>query len=79
MKSMTTTVYKFQVVKYAAKKSGKCPVCDKRVTRSRTFESTINPYNKNSDGSVKNFKQVYADVKRLADEWQPDFTHEACA
>ena len=58
---------------------GTCPVCGKRVARSRTFEKTVNPFNRNADGSIKTSAEVYDAVKAEGEAWQPDFTHEACA
>lgn len=68
----------FQTVKTSAKKHGWCPACNKKVSRSRTFEKTIDPFNKNKDGSVKTYAQVLMDVKAEALKWVPDFTHENC-
>lgn len=73
-----TVTYRFKVVKTRREKSGKCPVCGKRVIRKATFEHTINPFNKNKDGSVKNESEVRRDVNIEADRWVPDFTHDKC-
>jgi len=65
--------------KYAyANKTGKCPVCGKRVVRKKTFENTVNPWNKNPDGTVRTPEQVQQCVNEKADKWEPDFTHEKC-
>lgn len=61
---------RFEVVKVLAEKSGKCPVCGKRVKRRRTFKGTINPFNKNVNGRVKNRSEVYADQLAKANEWR---------
>jgi hypothetical protein len=69
---------KFDVVRRTAVKTGWCPVCGKSVTRRRTFENTINPFNRNAQGAVKTYEEVREDVTQLCVDWIPDFTHEAC-
>lgn len=69
------TRYVFEPVMTRRSISGKCPNCGKRVTRSRTFEHTINPFNRNADGAPKTYSEVRADVVAEADAWVPDFTH----
>jgi len=63
------TIYRFQSVTLRASKSGKC-VCGKRVTRSNTFEQTINPFNKNSKGEIKNYNEIWAELKEEAAAWK---------
>jgi hypothetical protein len=70
--------FDFDVVRARRTKTGACPVCQKRTQRSQVFEHTVNPYNKNSDGSIKSHAQVREDVLREADAWEPDFRHEKC-
>jgi len=59
-------------------KSGVCPVCGGRTTRTKKFVHTVNPYNKNPDGSIKSLQEVFADVHAEASDWDPDFTHAKC-
>lgn len=68
----------FEVVKFRRSVVGRCPRCNARVVRTRTFEQTVNPFNRNDDGSVKTRPEVLASVKILAEVWSPDFTHDAC-
>jgi hypothetical protein len=68
----------FQSVVTSRRKAGPCPVCGKRSVRTRRFEHTVNPFNKNRDGSVKTADEVRADVHAEADKWKPDFTHQKC-
>ena len=68
----------FERIRCAHPKTGNCPVCGRRVTKSQTFEQTVNPFNRNEDGSVKTREQVRADVHAEAEAWQPDFRHEKC-
>jgi len=59
-------------------RSSKCPVCGKTATRSKTFEMTVNPFNKNPDGTVRTRREVWNAVNDKANQWEPDFTHEKC-
>lgn len=59
-------------------RTGKCPVCGKRVRRSRSFEETLNPYNQNKDGEVKTVAEIRESLKAKAAAWVPDFTHAGC-
>lgn len=49
-------------------KSGKCG-CDKHRTRRRRFEQTLNPCNKNPDGTVKDPTDIMRDVRKQAADW----------
>ena len=69
------TTYRFQSVRRTAEKSGNCPSCGKRVVRRQTFEQTVNPFNRNADGTVKTAQEVDASVKAEAAAWVPDFRH----
>lgn len=78
---MTTATYRYSGPRRTAKRTGKCPVCGKPATRSRTFERTVNPLNKRPDGAPKTWADVLADVQADIDAWNPDpevFTHEKC-
>lgn len=70
--------WKFQEVSRRAERSGVCPGCGGATRRRQTFTHTVNPFNKNADGTVKTPQEVGVDVQRLADEWVPDFWHESC-
>ena len=60
---------KFQELQKNAIKSGVCSVCGKRATRSKTFYQTLNPWNKNEDGTVKDHGDIFHELKMEADEW----------
>lgn len=72
------TVYRFSGPSTSRKRSGTCPGCSKRVTRSRTFEHTVNPFNKRADGVIKTWEEVSRDVNAEADVWTPDFRCSNC-
>ncbi len=58
----------FQVLKVRAKKKQK--IGGKWVTRSKTFEQTVNPWNKNADGTIKTPREVLTAVEQEAREWE---------
>jgi len=68
----------FQVVKAKRTIRGNCIVCGKKMTRSKTFEHTVNPFNKNLDGTVKTYLEVLKDVNNKADQWDPILYHNKC-
>jgi hypothetical protein len=71
-------IYRFVEVKQSFTKSGACPVCGKKVRRSLTFSETLNPFNKNADGTPKTQRDILVSIAKNADEWMPDFTHWSC-
>jgi len=68
----------FEKVRQGISKHGACPVCGGRVTRSRTFTETVNPYNRGPDGQPKTKGQIMLDLVKRAEAWVPDFRHERC-
>lgn len=74
--------YAFTGPRVTAKRTGQCPTCGKKATRSRTFEATVNPFNRNKEtGEPKTWDEVRADVKAEAEAWQPEpevFEHDKC-
>jgi hypothetical protein len=69
----------FHPLKMRATKNLPCPICGKKMRRSKTFEATVNPFNRNEDGSVRTPTEVYARLRAEADSWRliPD-THTDC-
>ena len=65
-RAVTTT---YERVTWTGHRSGPCAVCGKRATRSRTFENTISPFNRNEDGSVRSYREVSDRVRAMAAEW----------
>ena len=76
---MATVTTRYDEISTAVTSTGNCPVCGKRVRRSRTFTQTVSPFNRNPDGTVRTRAQVSAAVVAKSRTWQPDFTHQACA
>jgi hypothetical protein len=75
---VSSTTIRFEKVQRRRSALGTCPGCGRFVQRRKTFEQTVNPFNRNADGSVKTRDEVSEAVKAEAAAWVPDFTHEAC-
>lgn len=74
------TTYHFTGPTTQRRHRGQCPGCKKKVTRSRTFERTVNPFNRHpTEDREKTWDEVRADVRAEADAWTPDFTCQGCA
>lgn len=71
--------YRFERVPLTATKSVRCTVCGKKIRRQRTFEQTINPFNKTADGQVKTYKHIYPELEAKATAWKAEpETHAKC-
>lgn len=69
----------YEPVSAKVSKSGLCTVCGRKATRTKTFTNTVNPFNKNEDGTVRTRAEVWANVRRLAEEWKSlPVTHGGC-
>lgn len=68
----------YERVDYGVTRRGVCPVCGGKVSRSTTFSATINPFNRNADGTVRNRVDIRRELARQADAWVPDFRHRYC-
>jgi hypothetical protein len=78
---MTTyTTTRFERVPLTAVKNVPCAGCGKKVRRQRTFEQTINPFNKHADGIPKSRIDILGELKNKADAWkaEPEI-HTKCA
>lgn len=62
----------FQKVQIRARKRTTCSVCSKRLDRTKTFYQTINPFNKNKDGTIKSERQILDELSVEADAWRKD-------
>lgn len=74
---MSTTVWKYEVVKRQIAKPFVCTVCGRRGRRQRTFRQTINPFNKNAAGQVKTRSEILLELDGQTAAWQPT-VHERC-
>jgi hypothetical protein len=57
----------FDVCRGAAPYSCRCASCGKSMTRKAVVEHTVNPFNKNADGSVKSRSEVWRSAKAAAE------------
>lgn len=64
--------FNYERVEVTGYKRGPCEVCRKTAERQATFGQTLNPFNKNQDGSVKARTEIYAEVREELRAW-----HEA--
>ncbi len=61
----------FDEVAVRATKSGICPACGKRATRSMKFWQTINPWNR------KTREQILREERKKADKWRREPVYHA--
>jgi hypothetical protein len=64
--SRTTT---FSKVDISVSKNGECAKCGKKCKRSKAFYQTLNPFNKNADGSVKTRSEILSELHAEARKW----------
>ncbi len=69
--------YTFPAIGFTAKKSGICPTCGKRATRSKRFEQTLNPFNKDKDDCIKTEGQIHIENKIAAEKWEKESVYHA--
>ena len=63
----------YEKVGFTDKKSGICPTCQKRATRSKQFYQTINPWNR------KTHSQIMEEERKNSEVWQSNPTyHSKC-
>ncbi len=64
---------------FKTSKSGVCPKCGKRATRANHFYQTLNPFNKNADGTLKSSAEIIAEEREKSKVWKalPTF-HARC-
>lgn len=64
------TTIKFDRVRRTGYKTVKCSGCGKKLQRQKTVERTINPFNKNTDGSIKTRGEIQRDNDNELEEWK---------
>ncbi|HIA5714228.1 TPA: hypothetical protein ACWQQG_000990 [Yersinia enterocolitica] len=69
----------FQEVSITRVRVGKCDARGKRFMEKKKFYQTLNPFNKNSDGTVKSRDEILLEVKLESDKWlESSLRHEKC-
>lgn len=78
-KLMQTRRITFPVVEVRPSKSGICPVCEGKASRTGKFFQTINQFNTNPDGTQKTRDQIHKELDEKVKEWklQPVY-HARC-
>ncbi len=69
-----TIVFPTVTVKAMARVECSHPDCKKMVQRTKKFEQTINPFNKDLNGQVKSERQIREELIRARDKWLDEFT-----
>lgn len=71
------TVYHFQAYKGRAEHRFTCPSCGKpNRVRSFTVEHTVNPFNKNDDGTIRTPSEVSRRAQQAAKQERDEFAHK---
>lgn len=66
---MRLTSHSFNEVALPYTRSGLCSVCGKKRSRSRKFWQTMNPFNKDASGAVKDRRAIQAELRAECDAW----------
>lgn len=63
--------YTFTPIKVKAQVKVTCSHegCKKKVQRTKIFEQTLNPYNRDSEGNVKTEQQIRSELSSRRTEW----------
>ena len=54
----------FDVLKQTTKIAGTCGICGKKRSKTLVVEQTVNPYNRNEDGTPKSRNEVWIAVRK---------------
>jgi hypothetical protein len=65
-----TETIRFERVPMTVSKTVKCASCGKRLRRQRTFEQTINPWNRNAQGLPRTYEEILAALREKAAGWK---------
>jgi hypothetical protein len=66
------TIYRYEPVTLTGQKTVKCDGCGKRLRRQRTFQQTLNPWNKNAAGKPKTRSEIDTQLRERITEWKTD-------
>ena len=68
--SFRTVTYTYTGPRRTFYKTVRCAgVCGRKLRRQKTIEHTVNPFNKNADGTVKTWAEVERDVIAEGKAW----------
>lgn len=60
----------FEEVSLRSRWKFRCADCGKRLVRTKKFRQTLNPFNKNPDGTIRSRADILARLRIEANEWQ---------
>ena len=63
---------KFKKHAITGRKSGICPECGKRASRSKEFWQTENPFNKNDKGEQKAMREILTENSQSLKAWKKE-------
>jgi hypothetical protein len=63
------TLNTFPRVELSGVKRLPCTGCGQQVTRKTTVHQTLNPFNKNADGSLKTRDRILFELRKQLDLW----------
>lgn len=78
---MKTYTAEYDPISYTSRARVTCPGCGRKRTIRRTFYQTVNPFNRNDDGTVKTSSEVADAVFAEAEAWEPsgrELWHARC-
>ncbi len=64
----------FEIARAQTRAAFICAACGKRSKRQKSFWQSVNPFNKNANGTPKTRAQVQADVSAEATAWRKSVT-----
>ena len=62
--------YSFVKVEMTGIKNVNCSICGDRLKKQKKFYQTLNPFNKDKSGFVKNEKQIRLELQEEIKKWE---------
>lgn len=72
------TLYRFEEIRRAAHKRVKCAGCGKLLKRQHTFTQTLNPFNKNANGTIKDRLDIWRELVAECEAWETSDNEYRC-
>jgi transcription elongation factor Elf1 len=74
---MRTIRHTFEVVKLSHKHTAPCGKCGVKCSRTKEFMQTLNPFNTNTDGSLKTRDQIMVELRAKVAEYRTQTIYHA--
>lgn len=68
--SWITYTERYEPMTWQTSKRLPCPDCGKKIRRQTTFRQTISPFNKDAEGLPKTRREILAELREQAAEWE---------